>query len=117
MDWSSREIKITLFYFYLGLPAAYASGLVWRKFGVLKGLVFIFVLFVVLFQIISIGFGKFVYNSGKGMLLQEVSPPFYGSDADAETLGLISIFWLFAAYLPSALLLASTYFFIKERRL
>ncbi|HOY04207.1 MAG TPA: hypothetical protein PLO67_02330 [Saprospiraceae bacterium] len=117
VNWYSLEVKTALFFFYLGLPVAYAAGVVWKRFGVLKGLVFICVLFFVLIQVISIGAGQYFLNSGRGMLLSEVSPPFYGSDADAGTLGLINIFWLLAAYVPSALLLASTYFFIKERTL
>lgn len=117
IEWHSPDILVALFFFYLGLPGAYASGLVWKRFGILKGVVFIAILFVILFQIISIGFGQFAFNSGNVISLQEVSPPFYGSDADADTLGLIRIFWLSAAYVPSALLLGSTYFFIKERTL
>lgn len=117
VDWLSPDIKVTLFFFYLGLPAAYVSGLVWKRFGVLKGMAFIAVLLLILLQIISIGFGQVVANSGKSMLLGEVSPPFYGTDADANTQSLIFIFWLMTAYLPSALLLISTYLFVKDRTL
>lgn len=117
IDWFSPDIKVTLFFFYLGLPWAFASGLVWKRLGVLKGLIFFFILLVVLYQVMGLGFGQYAPDSGEEMLLQKVLPPFYGTEADAGTQSLIGIFWLMGGYLPSALLLASTYLFIKERSL
>ncbi len=117
IDWFSRDMRVTFFFFYLSLPAAYASGLIWKRFGMLKGLVFVFVLLLILFQVIRIGVEKHPYDSGWGALLQEINMPFLELDCDDATRRLVGIFWVLAAYVPSLLLLAASYFLIREKEL
>ncbi|MCC6282540.1 MAG: hypothetical protein IT262_18190 [Saprospiraceae bacterium] len=117
IDWYSRDMLVTFFFFYLSLPVAYASGLIWKRFGIVKGFVFVFVLFLILFQVIGIGFEKYPYDSGQGVLLQETNLPFLELDCDDATRRLVGLFWLLAAYVPSLLLLAASYFLIREKEL
>jgi hypothetical protein len=117
IDWLSKDMFISFFTFYLALPAAYASGLSWKRFGILKGFIFVFVLLIILYYILQAGFEQFPYDSGQGVLLQEVKLPFLEQDSNAANQTSISLFWLLAAYVPSLLLLASTYFFIREKEI
>ncbi len=117
IDWLSRDMFISFFIFYLALPAAYASGLTWKRFGILKGFIFVFVLLIILYQVIQAGFEQFPYDSSEGVLLQVVNLPFYEVDINAATRTSVNLFWLLAAYVPSMLLLASTYFFIREKEI
>ena len=117
IDWLSRDMFISFFIFYMALPAAYASGLTWKRFGILKGFIFVFVLFIILYQFIQAGYEQYPYDSGHGVLLQEVNLPFLEKNSNAATQASVSLFWLLAAYIPSLLLLASTYFFIREKEI
>lgn len=117
IDWHSGDIKISLFIFYMSLPAAYASGLAWKRLGVLKGLVFFVVLFIVLFQLALIGTGGFNFVMDRSALLEQVSISFSDPKIDANTQALVRIFWALGVLLPSFLLLLSTYFFTRERTL
>ncbi len=117
IDWLSGDMFISFFIFYLTLPAAYASGLTWKRFGILKGFIFVFVLFIILYQFIQAGYEQFPYDSGWGVLLQEVNLPFLEKNSNAATQTNVNLFWLLAAYVPSLLMLASTYFFIREKEI
>ncbi|MCC6279722.1 MAG: hypothetical protein IT262_03920 [Saprospiraceae bacterium] len=117
INWFSRDTVVVFFFFFLALPAAYASGLTWKRFGVLKGFIFVVVLFVILYKIMQSGFDQQLYNSGRGILLQEVNLPFWEMDCDAATQKSVGIFWLLAAYVPSLLMLAASYLFIREKEL
>ncbi len=115
--WRSSDMFVVLFFFYLGLPAAYASGLVWKRFGIWKGLVFVFTLFLILFNIINIGMYQYPFGSGYGVLMNAVEVPFFETDHDTATRRLARLFWPLAMYIPGLLLLSSTYFFIKGKEL
>lgn len=117
IDWSSGDMFIVLFIFYLALPAAYASGLFWKRFGVWKGLLFFFILFIILTQVSNMAMDRYYFGSGSGFLMQAVELPFYESGHDAATRALVRLFWPMAAYIPALLLLCSTYFFIKDKEL
>lgn len=117
IDWGSWEMQMAFYFFFLSLPVAYASGLIWKRFGVLKGLVFMFILFFILFQFIQWVHEQHPYDSNIAVLLQEVKPPFFDLKNGSSIQQLNHIFWSMAFYVPSLLLLASTYFFMKEKEL
>ncbi len=117
IDWGSGDVKISLFIFYMSLPAAYASGLAWKRLGVLKGLVFFVVLFIVLFQLALIGTGGFSFGMESSVLLEQVSMSYYDPQLDTHTQVLVRLFWMIGVFIPSFLLLLSTYFFTRERTL
>ena len=116
-DWSSADMKVTFFMFFLGLPAALSSGLIWRRFGIFKGLLFSFGLCLLLFQIVDSGFNRHSYKSETGILLQEVNLPFLELDCNDATRVLVLWFWVLAGYIPALLFFVSTWFFIKEKEI
>lgn len=118
IDWTSGDIAVTLFFFYLALPAAYTSGLFWKRFGIWKGFVFFFILSVVMYQLLEISTDRYAVDSGSRVLIQAIDMPFFEKkDLDTVTRSLVRLYWALTMYAPSLLLLCSTYFFIKEKEL
>ena len=117
INWVSADLGISLFIFYMALPAAYASGVAWKRLGILKGLVFFVVLFIVLIQLILIGTGGFSFVNGKSSLIEQVSLSYYNDDIDADIQIMVRYFWLIGILIPSFLLFISSYFFTRERTL
>ncbi len=115
IDWSSKEMEATLFFFSLTLPAAFASGIVWKRFGFLKGVIFIFILVVLLYFIVADGLNRYSYTVPTAILFRELTLPFFDLECSGRTCFYIQLFWGLAAYLPSLLLLGSTYVFMKEK--
>lgn len=116
IEWDSSLIRATLFFFFLSLPGALASGIVWKRFGILKGGVLVFVLLVLLYFIIDLDTGyRGLARESMGALLWAIALPFSDMEGPARTRWLMQVFWVFAAYLPALLLLGSTYLIMKKK--
>jgi hypothetical protein len=116
-EWGSRNMQVIFFLFFLSLPAAFASGLIWRRFGIFKGIVVVFGLFLALALVADIGFGLYPYQSTHSVLLQEVNIPFFELDSPDSTRTLVMWFWALAIYIPSLLFFVATWFFMKEKEI
>ena len=117
IDWTSLDMQASLFFCFLTLPAAFASGIVWKRFGFLKGLVFVFVLFIILYFVVADSINRSSSKAPQAVLLQEVNLPFAGLEYPDDTRLLVHLFWALAAYLPALLLLGSTYMLMKEKEI
>ncbi len=117
VDWGSRDLQVTFFIFFTSLPAAFSSGLIWRRFGIFKGLAFVFGLAVLLFYVVDTSFQEFASDMEYTVLLQEVNIPWFEMDCSADTQRLVNIFWACAVYLPSLLMLVASWFLMKEKEI
>lgn len=109
------DMRLVWFFLLLTLPAAFAAGIVWKRFGLLKGIVFVFVLLLLLYFLVADGFERYNYASSTGVLLREVGFPFGKQDCTGDTCALVQLFWVLAAYLPALLLFISTYVLMREK--
>lgn len=121
-DYFRWELHGVYFFFFLGLPVAFASGLIWKRFGFAKTALSVFVVLVLSYMLnhavnpyerhITSGEVTIRMNS----LFVGITPPFYAEDhLLPDTVRLLRWFWLLGVYIPSLLLLASSYFFMKEK--
>ncbi len=115
IDWHLLNMQASLFLYFLTLPAAFASGIVWKRFGFLKGLVFVFVLFILMYFITIDGINRYNYTLSLTVLFGEINLPFAEWDCLDGTRVLIHLFWILACYLPALLFLGSTYVMMKEK--
>lgn len=114
IDWQAI-LPTTLFFFYLTLPAAFVSGIVWKRFGFLKGLILFFIVFVVLYFTAIDGVQRFAYTQAQTALFDELLFPYDRTDCSPATCAHIRLFWVLAAYIPASLCLVATYFLMKEK--
>lgn len=118
IDWGGRDFRIFVFMFYISLPAAYASGVAWKRFGIAKGLVFFILLCIVLFNLALVGMGGPHKIADHASLINRVDRVYYSDvEFDTSIVALARLFWIMAVFIPSTLLLLSSYFFTRERTL
>jgi hypothetical protein len=116
VDWEMHEIKIVFFFFYLLMPLAFVSGLLWKRFGffktILTGAV---LLFLIVQYLIWSDFSN--RNGSYRPLISDVVPPFMDFEGTPATKTLVDLFWLFAAYIPATLCFVASYFLLKNKEI
>ncbi len=116
VDWGSFDIKIVFFVFYLLMPLAFASGLLWKRFGffktILTGAV---LLFLIVQYLIWSDFSN--RNGSYRPLISEVVLPFMDFEGTPATKTLVDLFWIFVAYIPATLCFVASYFLLKNKEI
>jgi|JI7StandDraft_1071085.scaffolds.fasta_scaffold03909_8 hypothetical protein len=115
MDWSSDTVQIFLFFFFLLLPLAFVSGLFWKKYGLIKTVITLAVLFFVLLNLDSL----MMYQSNNEVVtvMNLLTVPVLDASVSPEYSGLSTRFWLFGGYIPSFLLLVASYLLLKNKEI
>jgi hypothetical protein len=116
VDWEMHEIKIVFFFFYLLMPLAFASGLLWKRFGFFKTILTgAILLFLMVQYMIWADLPKSSTNFSP--LISDVVMPFMDFNGLPATKKLMDLFWLFVAYIPAALCFAASYVLLKNKEI
>lgn len=116
VDWESFDIKIVFFFFYLLMPLAFVSGLLWKRFGFFKTILTgAILLFLMVQYLIWADLPK--SNAYFSPLISDVVPPFMDFEGLPTTKTLVDLFWLFAAYIPATLCFVASYFLLKNKEI
>jgi hypothetical protein len=103
LDLASLDTYLTILFFYLGLPVALVSGLIWRRFGVFKMALSLSLILTVFLLLVPFVRGMTV--------MQNMEPP------GSTPLTIYNAFWYLAFYLPAALCLIAAYFLLREKEI
>lgn len=117
LDWSVVEVKLVFFVFYMVLPVVFNISLLWRRFGILKGIALAFTVLMSLFYLIQWLTTIPSTDSSTLLLIEVVNPFFLKSVCSGEACRLVWWFWLLSTYIPSLLFLMSSWFLLKSKEI